>query len=145
MENQISMERCVYRSAIDLWVWPVVIGTPALSFLVAWDDWVTGGILAVGQAVLFAVLMLGCWYEIDCGDLVVYQFFRPTRIPISKIRDVRKTTGYLATAGMSRLRVSISFTDRSVMKSSMPLEISPGDRDGFIARLIEINPDIHEV
>lgn len=40
------------------------------------------------------------------------------------------------------MRVSIKFTDRSVLKSSMPLEISPKDRDGFMAQLKEINPAI---
>lgn len=89
--------------------------------------------------------MFGCWYEIDGDELVIYQFFRPTRLPISKIKNIKKTTGYLATAGMSHLRVSISFIDRSVWKSYAPLEISPKDRDGFIARLIEINPEIKEL
>lgn len=93
---------------------------------------------------LYALLMFGCWYEIDGDDLVIYQFFRPTRLPVSKIRDVKKTTGYLATAGMSHLRVSITFVDRSVLKSCA-VEISPRDRDGFIAQLISINPDIREL
>lgn len=88
------------------------------------------------------VLITGCWYEIDGDQLVVYQFFRPNRFPIDKIAEVKKTTGILATAGMSCRRVSIKFADRSVLKSSMPLEISPKNRDGFIAELKEINPDI---
>lgn len=91
---------------------------------------------------LGVVLIVGCWYEIDGDQLVVYQFFRPNRFPIDKIAEVKKTTGILATAGMSCRRVSIKFADRSVLKSSMPLEISPKDRDGFIAELKEINPDI---
>ena len=88
------------------------------------------------------LLIAGCWYEIDGEQLVVYQFFMPNRFPISKIKEVKKTKGYLATAGMSCRRVSIKFTDRSVLKSSMPLEISPKDRDGFIAKLKEINSGI---
>lgn len=92
---------------------------------------------------LFGVVLIsGCWYEIDGDQLVVYQFFRPYRFPIDKIAEVKKTTGILATAGMSCRRVSIKFADRSVLKSSMPLEISPKNRDGFIAELKEINPDI---
>lgn len=62
--------------------------------------------------------------------------------PVSKIKEVKKTVGYLATAGMSSRRVSIRFVDRSVLKSYMPLEISPKDRDGFIARLKQLNPEI---
>ena len=95
-----------------------------------------------GMTLLYAWLMFGCWYEIDGEDIVIYQFFRPTRLPISKIKDVKKSSGYLATAGMSHLRVSISFTDRSVLKSYAPIEISPKDRDGFMTQLKSINPNI---
>ena len=87
--------------------------------------------------------MFGCWYEIDGDELVIYQFFKPTRLPMSKIKDVKKTSGYLATAGMSHLRVSISFTDRSVLKSFAPIEISPKDRDRFMTQLKSINPNIN--
>lgn len=95
-----------------------------------------------GMTLLYAWLMFGCWYEIDGEDIVIYQSFRPTRLPISKIKDVKKTSGYLATAGMSHLRVSISFTGRSVLKSYAPIEISPKDRDGFMTQLKSINPNI---
>lgn len=60
-------------------------------------------LFAEGITLLYAWLMFGCWYEIDGEDIVIYQFFRPTRLPISKIKDVKKTSGYLATAGMSHL------------------------------------------
>ena len=43
---------------------------------------------------------------------------------------------------MSLDRVSIRFSDRKVLKSAMPIEISPKDRDGFIADLKKINPEI---
>lgn len=95
-----------------------------------------------GTMLICAFLIVGCWYEIDGDQLIVYQFFMPNRFPISKIKEVKKTKGYLATAGMSSKRVSIKFTDRSVLKSSMPLEISPKERDGFMAQLKEINPTI---
>lgn len=72
----------------------------------------------------------------------IYRSNKPTRMPISKSKDAQKTTGYLATAGMSHLRVSIRFTDRFALKSYAPLEISPKNRDEFIAHLMEINPDI---
>lgn len=95
-----------------------------------------------GLSALCLCGLFGCWYEIDGEELVIYQFFRPTRLPIPKIKDVKKTSGYLATAGMSHLRVSITFTDRSVLKSFAPIEISPKDRDGFMAQLKSINPNI---
>ena len=137
----------VFHSRIDWWVWVMIVGTLAVIWYAAFDmdNWLFGTIMGCGMTVLFIFLIFGFRYVIDGDNLVVYQFFRPTRFPISKIKDVKKTTGYLATAGMSHLRVSISFADRSVLKSFAPLEISPRDRDGFIERLIEINPDIKEI
>lgn len=135
--------KTVYRSRIDLWVWCVMILAPAVIVVACigtyWWLALLYGILIIG---LFVGGIFGNWYEIQGDELIVYQFFRAHAFPIGKIKEVSKTTGYLATAGSSRRRVSIKFTDRSVMKSSMPLEISPKDRDGFITRLREINPAI---
>ena len=135
--------KTVYKSKIDWWVWVVLaawFGTILYVFIDS-PGWLTL-IFCVAPTLLLIFLGLGCWYEINGDTLVVYQFFRAHRFPISKIKKVKKTTGYLATAGMSAQRVSISFTDRSVLKSSMPLEISPKDRDAFITQLTAINPDI---
>ena len=140
------MKKKVYRSRIDWWVWLVTVVFLAVIWLSAIGmSWWYVVFVSGLTTLLYAWLMFGCWYEIDGDELVIYQFFRPTRLPISKIKDIKKTTGYLATSGMSHLRVSISFIDRSVWKSYAPLEISPKDRDGFIARLIEINPEIKEI
>lgn len=144
--HEANMGKTVYRSGIDWWVWIVTVGYLAIIWLSAignqWWYWV---FVSGAWTLLYVVLMFGCWYEIDGDDLVVYQFFRHKRLPISNIKDVKKSIGYLATAGTSRRRVSISFNDRSVWKSYMPLEISPRHRDRFIAQLIEINPAIKEL
>lgn len=132
-----------YRSRIDWWVWltlAIWFVTVIYTFIDS-PGWLTL-IFCVAPTLLLIFFIFGCWYEIDGDTLIIYQFFRPHRFPIAKIKEVKKTTGYLATAGMSSRRVSIKFVDRSVMKSAMPLEISPKDRDGFIARLVSINPDI---
>ena len=138
-----STDRQIYRSRIDRWVWAVlalpVVALVAIGIESAW--WVPV-VIGAAMAVVYGWLMAGCWYEIDGDTLVVYQFFRPHRMPVMKIRSVARTRGYIATAGMSSRRVTIRFADRSVMRSAMPLEISPADRDGFIARLCEINPQI---
>lgn len=136
------MRPIIYKSRIDWWVWLTILLVVALVFIVISDTTWYVALPLCASMLICVVLIVGCWYEIDGDDLVVYQFFRPNRFPISKIKEVKKTIGYLATAGMSSRRVSIRFTDRSVLKSSMPLEISPKDRDDFIARLKEINPTI---
>lgn len=135
-------DKIIYKSKIDWWVWLVLLFVVVVTVAVALDStWLVT--LSIGGTMLLGVVLVaGCWYEIDGDQLVVYQFFSPNRFPIDKIAEVKKTTGILATAGMSCRRVSIKFADRSVLKSSMPLEISPKNRDGFIAKLKEINPDI---
>ncbi len=137
------MKVLIYKSRIDWWIWLIVALLIVVAVVVALDSdnlWVS--LPLCGTLLFFAVLMFGCKYEIAGNELVVYQFFMPHRFPISKISEVKKTIGYLATAGMSSKRVSIKFSDRSILKSSMPLEISPKDRDRFIAKLQEINPEI---
>ena len=142
-EKHMKKNNTVYRSRTDWWVWLVTAFFLAVIWISAIGmSWWYVVFVSGGMTLLYAWLMLGCWYEIDGDDLVIYQFFRPTRLPISKIKEVKKTSGYLATAGLSHLRVSISFTDRTVLKSYAPIEISPKDRDGFMAQLKSINPDI---
>ncbi len=82
-------------------------------------------------------------YQI-CGDRLGIRnfFYRWEWFPISKISEVKKTSGILSAPALSTRRVSIKFSDRKILKSSMPLEISPRDRDAFIARLTQINPGI---
>ena len=140
------MTKTIYCSKIDWWVWLVTVGFLVVIWLSAIDmSWWYIVFVCGSMTLLYAWLMFGCWYEIDGDELVIYQFFRPTRLPISKIKDLKKTSGYLATAGMSHLRVSITFTDRSVLKSFAPIEISPKDRDGFMAQLKSINPNIEVI
>lgn len=132
-----------YRSKIDWWVWAIFVFWLAMvSAVCIGSPWWLSVVFGLPMAILLLILILGCRYEIDGDDLVIYQFFMPHRIPISKIKEVKKTVGYLATAGMSAQRVSIKLSDRRVLKSSMPIEISPKDRDAFIARLLSINPAI---
>ncbi len=136
------MAKTKYYSGVDWWLMSLII----FAMVAAWAATIGAGwvvsLPSGGVVILLLVLIFGCWYEIDGNNLVVYQFFMPHKFPISKIKEVKKTIGYLATAGMSSKRVSIKFTDRSVLKSYMPLEISPKDRDKFIAKLKELNPNI---
>lgn len=138
MENKV-----IYRSKIDWWLWFIIIMSYSMLIPIGVGTyWWLTLIYGLLFTAIYVVCILGCRYEIYDQYLIVYQFFKPHRFPIAKIKSVTYTVGYLATAGMSSRRVSIKFTDRSVMKSSMPIEISPKDRDGFCAQLKNINPEI---
>ncbi len=138
------MEKRVFFTGIDTWVWCMfifaavvaVVCTIGASLLVALPLW--GVLLLLG--LLFAV---GCRYEVMGDKLVVYRYMMPHRYPISKISEVAKSTGHTGTIGLSSRRVTVRFADRSVMKSSLPLQLSPRDRDGFIDALRAVNPSIN--
>lgn len=89
------------------------------------------------------VTFLGIYYRIDGNELVVYTFFIPTDYPIDKIKSIKPTKSILSAPATSLThRIAITFTDRKVLKSSMPLVISPVSQEEFIAQLRNINPNI---
>lgn len=141
-----TSNKVIFRSRYDWWLLLCLaiawIVTVAGCIGMPWWVWVTGpGLLTA----LYVVCFAGMWYEIDGQYLVVYTFFRPTRLPIMKIKRVKAVNGFLASAAGSTQRLSISFTDRSVLKSHAPLEISPKHPEAFIAMLKAINPEIETV
>lgn len=139
------MNQQFYNSKIDWWIPAIVVFTVVMCFL---------GPLIDGEGLLVSIMMAlfllifevtmfaSVKYQIRDGMLGVRNiFYRWEWFPIDKICDVKKSGGIIAGAALSTKRISIRFSDRKILKSSMPLEISPKDRDAFIARLKEINPD----
>ena len=113
-------------------LWPVLL-----------DDWFLPMIICVVMLVFVLLTLLGCYYRIDGENLVVYSFFIPTAYPINKIKGIKPTKSILSAPAISLIhRIAITFTDRKVLKSSMPLVISPVHQKEFINRLSSINPDI---
>lgn len=143
------MKTIVYKSKIDWWVPVVVVVTASVAFIGPLIDgeifWV-GLLLGVMLAILEIVMFASVKYKICDGKLGIRNFFYKWEwFPIDKISTVKKSTGILSAPALSVRRVSIRFSDRSIMKSSMPLEISPKDRDDFINKLKEINPEIEVI
>lgn len=113
-------------------LWPILLG-----------EWIGSVIVAVGLLALFFALFCGTYYKISGDSLVIYQFFKPTALPIDKISEIRPTKTILAAPATSLThRIAIKFSDRKVLKSSTPLVISPVRMDEFIKQLTDINPDI---
>lgn len=111
-------------------LWPIVL-----------DDWIWPMVICSVMLVVVLLAFLGCYYRIDGDKLVVYNFFIPTAYPIKKIKSVKPTKSILSAPATSLIhRIAISFTDRRVLKSSMPLVISPAHQDEFILNLLKINP-----
>lgn len=135
-----------YKSKIDWWIPAVVIFTVAVAFIgpiidgeIAIVGIIIAALLAAAEIVMFASVK----YQICDGRLGIRNcFYKWEWLPIDKISEVKKSSGILSAPALSTRRVSIKFSDRSILKSAMPLEVSPVDRDAFMAHLMKINPDI---
>lgn len=140
-----DMPRTVYHSRIDWWIWATLAFTITVIVVcgIGMPIWYS---LAYGIPLIgLEICMFGVKYAIEGDRLIVYFFFRAHSYPISKIRDVKFTKGILSAPALSTHRLAIRFTDRSILRSSLPLEISPKDREAFARRLVEINPSIQVV
>lgn len=114
---------CVVPCFLDDGIWPMIICIVMLSFVL--------------------VTFLSIYYRIYGDKLVVYSFFIPNAYPIDKIKDIKPTKSVLSSPATSLThRLAISFTDRKILKSSIPLIISPMSQEEFIRHLLAINPEI---
>ena len=114
---------CVVPCFLDDGIWPTIICIVMLAFVL--------------------VTFLSIYYRIDGDKLVVYSFFIPTAYPIDKIKEIKPTKSVLSSPATSLThRLAITFTDRKILKSSIPLIISPSRQDEFIRHLLSINPKI---
>lgn len=136
----------VYKSKIDWWIPAIVAATVAVAFLgpiIDGELFIVGIIIAAWFGTLEIVMFASVKYKICDGKLGIRNFlYKWELFPIDRISEVKKTSGILSAPALSTKRISIKFSDKKILKSSMPLEISPKDRDGFIARLKEVNPSI---
>ncbi len=107
------------------------------------DDGIWPTIICIVMLVFVLVTFLSIYYRIDGDKLVVYSFFIPTAYPIDKIKEIKATKCVLSSPATSLShRLAITFTDWKILKSSIPLIISPVRQEEFIQHLLSINPEI---
>ncbi len=140
-------EKTIYRSRIDWWLWAMVLlaAGAVIAACIGVQQWYFQWdfmLIMVFLAALFFITIRGTWYAIEGETLIVYQFFHPHRMPVEKIKEIRYVRGFLAGPALSTRRIAIRFKDRSVTRSSIPIEISPRNRDAFVSQLLAINPGI---
>lgn len=142
------MAKIVYKSKIDWWIPAVVVFTVAVAFIgpiIDGEIFIVGIILAVLLGTLEVVMFASVKYQICDRQLGIRNvFYKWEWYPIEKISDIKEASGILSAPALSTKRISIKFSDKKILKSSMPLEISPKDRESLMAKLKEINPNIIE-
>ena len=114
---------CVVPCFMDDGIWPTIICLMMLAFVL--------------------VTFLSIYYRIDGDKLVVYTFFIPKAYPIDKTKEIKPTKSALSSPATSlTCRLAITFTDRKILKSYIPLIISPVRQEEFIRQLLSVNPEI---
>jgi hypothetical protein len=98
------------------------------------------GILISFLSVLITVTFFTTYYEIQENVLLVAMFFYKTKIKISEIRTIKYSNSIIKTnfykPGFHHKGIEI------VYHKYDDIFISPEKRDQFIAKLLEINPNI---
>lgn len=133
-----------YSSMWDGSTW-FILGLVAVCCVVPCflDDGIWSTIIYLAMLAFVLVTFLSIYYRIDGDTLVVYSFFIPTAYPIDKIKEIKPTKSVLSSPATSLShRLAITFTDRKILKSSIPLIISPVRQEEFIRQLLSVNPQI---
>lgn len=133
-----------YNSQWDGSTW-FILGLVAVCCVVPCflDDGILPTIICIVMLAFVLVTFLSIYYRIEGDKLVVYSFFIPTAYPVDKIKEIKPTKSVLSSPATSLThRLAITFTDRKILKSSIPLIISPAHHEEFIRHLLSINPAI---
>ena len=133
-----------YNSQWDGSTW-FILGLVAVCCAVPYflDDGIWPTIICIVMLAFVLVTFLSIYYRIDGDKLVVYSFFIPTAYSIDKIKEIKPTKSVLSSPATSLThRLAITFTDWKILKSSIPLIISPVRQEEFIRHLLSVNPEI---
>lgn len=133
-----------YNSQWDGSTW-FILGLVAVCCAIPYfmNDGIWPTVICLSTLAFVLVTFLSIYYKIDGNNLVVYTFFVPTAYPIDKIKEVKPTKSVLSAPATSlNHRMAITFTERKILKSTIPLIISPVHQEDFIRQLLTINPNI---
>lgn len=131
----------VYRSKIGLELVVLLAAGMIPGFITALADdknndpelpWILGGVF-----VLIIALMTSTRYKIDGNLLRIYVLvFQYRPIDITTITGIKETNNPLSAPAASLDRLEIKYGKKSIL-------VSPKDKQGFMASLQRINPNIN--
>lgn len=137
------MNKKTFYTRVDWWLWALIILATAIFVIAAIgiSIWLAIAVGVLSLALLCSSI-INIYYIIDGDTLIVHSGFTTQRYPIHSITYIKPVFGFLAMPAASTRRLAIRFTHRGILRSHMPLEVSPKDPEKFIAALKEINPAI---
>ncbi|MDE5877329.1 MAG: PH domain-containing protein [Muribaculaceae bacterium] len=139
------MKTIYFNSRVDWWLYAIVVCSIAYCMtgvLLTSNDYWSGIVVSILAAGIEVLIFASVKYAIRGDKLGIRMFYRWQWFPIDKITEVKNVTGIQSAAALSRHRIAIKFSDRKILKSFFPLEISPKDCSSFISNLQIVNPTI---
>ena len=133
-----------FRSVWDWSTYTILALSVAICFIPAIiEPDIISVIIGVALSLPIIFTFITTYYQIKGDTLIVRCALISGKYPISKIASIAPTSSILSAPAPSMTqRIAITFTDRKVLKSAMPLVISPTDRQDFINMLTSITPNI---
>ncbi|MGN7477798.1 PH domain-containing protein [Solibacillus silvestris] len=129
----------IFKSKVDIWMGAIFIAVPlAMIYGVITEPDAILMLITALIIVLFATLFFGTKYIIEDKVLIIYGGIFKKRIPIEQIRSLRPSKNPFSAPALSLDRIEITFDDPY---SGITL-VSPKDKEAFVKKLLEVNPNI---
>ena len=128
----------VFKSKVDIWMAILILFVPiSLIYGVITEPSAVLLLVTAFITVLICVLFFGTKYVIEKDELIVYGGIYKKRIPIKHIQSLRPSKNPLSAPAMSIDRIEITFNPHIQV-----ILVSPKEKELFVKKLLEINPDI---
>lgn len=129
----------IFKSKVDWWMAAIFLAVPiSMIYGVITEPNAILMLVTTIVIVLLATLFFGTKYIIEGEELIVYGGIYKKRINIKQIRSLRPSKNPLSAPAMSIDRIEITYNTTF----SEVILVSPKDKEGFVKRLLEINPNI---
>lgn len=129
----------IFKSKVDWWMAAIFLAVPiSMIYGVITEPNAILMLVTTIVIVLLATLFFGTKYIIEGEELIVYGGIYKKRIDIKQIRSLHPLKNPLSAPAMSIDRIEITYN----ITFSEVILVSPKDKEGFVKKLLEINPNI---
>lgn len=130
----------IFQSKKDVWIGVIIWASIFLFVWMLYDGWSDRNIIIILLAVGLILFIGSIWfrtrYIIQGEKLIVQSGLIKQSIEIQKITSIRETKSILSAPALSIERLEINYHPYETG------QISPRERDLFLEKIREINPDI---
>lgn len=130
----------IFQSKKDVWIGVIIWASIFLFVRMLYDGWSDRNIIIILLAVGLILFIGSIWfrtrYIIQGKKLIVQSGLIKQSIEIQKITSIRETKSILSAPALSIERLEINYHPYETG------QISPRERDLFLEKIREINPDI---